>query len=490
MDEGKRRYVVRAEGELNSLQAVRAVVVRSNDRTTGGGLARVTVGDIAEVRFGFKDPTANIRLLGEDSLAMSAKRQTGANVIETMSGIRQAVLDLNETVIPGSGITLRQVYDETVYINSAIDLVRQNIWIGGSLAIVILLLFLRSLRATLVIAVAIPVSVIGAFVAMAAMGRSINVISLAGIAFAVGMVVDAAIVVLENIYRLREQGHSAAQAAYEGARQVWGAVLVSALTTVMVFIPILVMELEAGQLFRDIAVAISVSVMLSLLVSTTVIPAISQRLFEFSGAAGEEKSIRRLRVPVVDHFGEAFSKMAVGYTRAVVANRFLALVLVSVVTVVAGALAWMYLPKLEYLPEGNRNLVFGIIIPPPGYNLETTAEIASGIEQATRPYWAIETGPESAPGGPPKIERFFYVATRATTFLGAIATDPQRAGELIPILEGPVFSEPGTFGFINQPVSTDRGQSAAAQSGPRAGGTGDTRGARPNPAGGQRRNSA
>ncbi len=457
VDEGKRRYVVRAEGELNSLQAVRAVVVRSNDRTTGGGLARVTVGDIAEVRFGFKDPTANIRLLGEDSLAMSAKRQTGANVIETMSGIRQAVLDLNETVIPGSGITLRQVYDETVYINSAIDLVRQNIWIGGSLAIVILLLFLRSLRATLVIAVAIPVSVIGAFVAMAAMGRSINVISLAGIAFAVGMVVDAAIVVLENIYRLREQGHSAAQAAYEGARQVWGAVLVSALTTVMVFIPILVMELEAGQLFRDIAVAISVSVMLSLLVSTTVIPAISQRLFEFSGAAGEEKSIRRLRVPVVDQFGEAFSKMAAGYTRAVVANRVLALVLVSVVTLVAGALAWMYLPKLEYLPEGNRNLVFGIIIPPPGYNLETTAEIASGIEQATRPYWAIETGPESDPGGPPKIERFFYVATRATTFLGAIATDPQRAGELIPILEGPVFSEPGTFGFINQPSIFGRG---------------------------------
>ena len=153
---------------------------------------------------------------------------------------------------------------------------------GGTLAVLILLLFLRSLRATLVIAVAIPVSVIGAFVAMAAMGRSINVVSLAGIAFAVGMVVDAAIVVLENIYRLREQGYSAVKAAALGAQQVWGAVLVSSLTTVMVFIPILVMELEAGQLFRDIAVAISVSVSLSLVVSITVIPAISQRLFKVS----------------------------------------------------------------------------------------------------------------------------------------------------------------------------------------------------------------
>ena len=112
---------------------------------------------------------------------------------------------------------------------------------------------------------AIPVSVIGAFVAMAFMGRSLNVISMAGIAFAVGMVVDAAIVVLENIFRLREKGLSRTEAAYQGAKQVWVAVLVSALTTVMVFIPILLMDLEVGQLFRDIAVALSVSVMLSLL---------------------------------------------------------------------------------------------------------------------------------------------------------------------------------------------------------------------------------
>ena len=457
VDEGKRRYVVRAEGELSSLQAVRDVVVRSSDHTAGGGRAQVTVGNIAEVRFGFKDPTASIRLLGDESLAMSAKRQTGANVIETMAGIAGAISDLNATVMPGSGLSLRQVYDETVYINSAIDLVKQNIWIGGSLAVFILLLFLRSLRATLVIAIAIPVSVIGAFVAMAAMGRSINVISLAGIAFAIGMVVDAAIVVLENIYRLREQGYSAARASYDGARQVWGAVLVSALTTVMVFIPILVMELEAGQLFRDIAVAISVSVMLSLLVSITVIPAISQKLFQFSAADGQEKTITRLRVPLIDHFGDGFSRVAVGYTRAVVRNRFLALMLVVAVTLAAGVLTWQYLPKLEYLPEGNRNLVFGIIIPPPGYNLDTMAEIARGIEQATRPHWAVETGPESAPGEPVKIERFFFVATRATTFIGAIATDAQRAGELIPILEGPVFSEPGTFGFINQPSIFGRG---------------------------------
>ena len=101
VDEGKRRYVVRAEGELNSLQAVRDVVVRSSDHTAGGGRARVMVGNIAEVRFGFKDPTASIRLLGDEALAMSAKRQTGANVIATMAGIAEAVSDLNATANAG-----------------------------------------------------------------------------------------------------------------------------------------------------------------------------------------------------------------------------------------------------------------------------------------------------------------------------------------------------------------------------------------------------
>ena len=195
-----------------------------------------------------------------------------------MEGVREAVKELNNDTLPGLGLKLEQVYDETIYIDSAIELVKQNIWIGGSLAIFILILFLRSWRATVIIGLSIPISVVAAFVVMAALGRSINVISLAGIAFAVGMVVDAAIVVLENIYRQRENGKDAANAAYSGAKQVWPAVMVSALTTVLVFVPILIMKLEAGQLFRDIAVAISVAVTMSLLVSVTVLPALAKWL--------------------------------------------------------------------------------------------------------------------------------------------------------------------------------------------------------------------
>jgi len=457
VEEGKRRYVVRTEGELNTAQAIRDVVLRRYEGPRGARLARVTVGDVAEVAFGYKDPTSTIRLLGVPSIAFNALRETNANVIEVMDGIRAAVQELNATAMPEAGLTLRQVYDETVYINSAISLVKQNIWIGGSLAIVILLLFLRSPRATLIISIAIPVSVIGAFVAMAALGRSINVISLAGLAFAVGMVVDAAIVVLENIYRHREMGRSASEAALRGAREVWGAVLVSALTTVMVFIPILVMKLEVGQLFRDIAVAISVAVMLSLIVSITVIPALAKRIFSPGPGADGPARQSRVSIPLLDPLARGFVSAVMGFIRLVVRSRVAAFGVVAAFTVVASLSAWQFLPKLEYLPEGNRNLVFGVIIPPPGYNLATMTSIAEEIETAIKPYWATVSGPVAPPGEPPRIQRFFFVATRATTFLGAVAVDPARAGELIPVLREPVFREPGTFGFINQPSIFGRG---------------------------------
>lgn len=465
LDEGKRRYVVRTEGEFETQQQVRDVVLRSNTSLTTGRLARVTVGDIADVRFGVKDPTARIRFLGEPAIAVNAVRETGANVIEVMKGIRAAINELNTGPLPEAGVYLTQVYDETVYIDSAINLVRQNIVIGGTLAAIVLLIFLRSARATLVVSLAIPVSVIGSFVAMAALGRSLNVISLAGIAFAVGMVVDAAIVVLENIYRHRERGLKASEAAYLGAKQVWGAVLVSALTTVMVFIPILVMQLEVGQLFRDIAVAISVSVCLSLLVAVTVIPALSQWLL---ATMDDPLPIRWIAYPLrpigaaFSAFARVFHRGVMAITRGVVASRLLSVVVIAAFCGAAGIATWAFLPKLDYLPEGNRNLVFGVILPPPGYNLETTAEIATRIESQVRPLWLPEAVKEGDsvdvdPDGPAMMSRFFFVATRATTFLGAAAAEPSRVAELIAPLERAAFSEPGTFGIINQRSLFGRG---------------------------------
>lgn len=451
--EGKRRYIVRTEGDFAGPEDVANVVLRSFEDERTGRVGRVTVADVGTVEFGFKDAPSYIRVLGERALVARAMRETGANVIEVMKGVRAAVEELNAYELPAAGLKIEQVYDETVYIDSAIELVTQNIYIGGTLAALILLLFLRSIGATLIVSVAIPVSVIASFVAMAAMGRSLNVISLAGIAFAVGMVVDAAIVVLENIYRLRQKGVAPAEAAYKGASQVWGAILVSALTTVMVFVPILVMQLEVGQLFRDIAVAISVAVLLSLLVAVTLIPAMANKLL---GTPGQSSIVMR-RLPVIDGIASGFAAAILYFTQRVVRSRPLAFLVILTVTGTTGTLAYLYLPKLEYLPEGNRNLVFGFIQPPPGYNLETMTTIAERIETATKPLWAIVSGPEADPDEPPKMERFFFAAFRGNVLVGASSMDPQRAGELIQPIREPVFQEPGTFGFIRQPSIFGRG---------------------------------
>lgn len=453
VDEGKRRYVVRTEGDLTTIDQVEAVVVRSIQDQVSGSVSRVTIKDIGAVTLTHKDPSAFIRRSGEQAMALNVERETGANVIEIMAGLRIAIDELNEGPLAAEKLMLDQVYDETVYINAAIDLVRQNIWVGGTLAAMVLLLFLRSGAATIIITIAIPVSVIGAFVAMAAMGRSINVISLAGIAFAVGMVVDAAIVVLENVFRLRQDGLGAREAAYKGASQVWGAVLVSALTTVMVFVPILIMELEAGQLFRDIAVAISVSVVLSLVVAITVIPALGNRLLKSVPKHG----VSRGPLAFVDILAGKFTRAIVAFTHAVAHNRIMAFLVVVLLLSAGGVVTWQLTPKKEYLPTGNRNLVFGFIMPPPGYNLETTAQTAREIEDAVRHLWVSETGPESKPGEPPKILDFFFVARPVSTIVGARTLEADRVAELIPILREPVFKEPGTFGFIRQPSLFGRG---------------------------------
>lgn len=447
VDEGKRRYVVRTESNLNNEEAIRNVVLRSG--AASGGIGRVRVSDVADVAFAYQEPNARLRFKGEPGLAFNVVRESGANVITVMEELRVVLEELQAGPMTDQGLILQQIYDETIYIEGAIDLVTTNIYIGGALAALILMLFLRSPRAVVIISLSIPVSIVATFVVMAATGRTLNVISLAGIAFAVGMIVDAAIVVLENIYRLREAGYSRREAAYIGAKQVWGAILVSALTTVLVFVPILVMQLEAGQLFRDIAVAISVSVLLSLVVAVTVIPALASRVLR----RDDQKMI-----PLwgIDHLGRGFRNLVMAYVRMTVRVRTIGIIMVTLIAGGAAVASWAFLPRLEYLPEGNRNLVFGLIIPPPGYNLETTETIAQRIEDVAQPLW--EVAPETqTEDGMPAIDSFFFVATPGNSFVGAATVDSQRAGELIPILSRPIFAEPGTFGFMTQPSLFGRG---------------------------------
>ena len=179
-DEGKRRYVVRTVGEYGSPEEIEDVVVAVRDGVP------VYVRDVAEARLGYSKPFAEGFSFDKKMIAMAAIRETGANVLETMKGLKETLERVNRDLLAPRGLLLRQDWDETTYIYSAIGLVRNNLFVGGTLAILVLLVFLRSRSSTFVVAIAIPISVIGTFLLMGFFGRTLNVISLAGMAFAVG----------------------------------------------------------------------------------------------------------------------------------------------------------------------------------------------------------------------------------------------------------------------------------------------------------------
>ncbi len=478
-DEGKRKFIARTVGQYQSPNDVANVVIKYING------APIYVHDIAEVRLGYAKPSATVSEKGRPTIAVNAKRQTGANVLQVMNGVRAAITEMNAGLLKERGLRLRQVYDETEYIESAIDLVRQNLFVGGTLAVLVLILFLRSINSTLIIATAIPISVVGTFLMMTFFGRNINVISLAGLAFAVGMVLDAAIVVLENIDRHRGLGEGRVEAAYKGTTEVWGAVLASTLTTMAVFVPVVYVQEEAGQLFKDIAIAISCAVALSLIVSITVIPTFSAKILGFfrerrkaklaakheklsgvlanpapqsdgaksskpgSGLSPFKKSIRFL-----DRFSHNFTEGVANFNYRVMGSVPARVAVVVALTGFSLAMALWLSPPSEYLPEGNRNFVFSLLLPPPGYNLEELAKVGNTIVKDLEPYWKDDGSVEYRE---PRIRNLFYVALGRIMFAGASTQDPLKARDLVPIFKKELRKIPGFYATSYQSSLFGRG---------------------------------
>ncbi|MCE9525316.1 MAG: efflux RND transporter permease subunit [Planctomycetales bacterium] len=482
--EGKRRYVVRTLGQFRSPEQVENAIIA---RSAGGP---VHVHDIGRVVEGHKKPDGFVKRFGNTCIAINAQRAVGANVLEVMKGLQQSVKELNEGVLKQNQLQLVQVYDETDYIYSAVNLVSDNLLWGSLFTFATLLVFLRSARSTLIIFAHILISTVGAFLVMALLGRSLNVPALGGLAFAVGMLVDNAIVMLENIYRRHQLGESPEAASINGAGEVWGALLNATLANLAVFIPVLFIREEAGQLFRDIAIAISAAVALSMFVAVAVVPTAAMRILKRhrpSGEGEEEGSRHEQNGSSARRGARSDSKqfLHVLWTpiRAILfvcdaialslvegllsANRFLQrgilprIVFVGVVIGASCLATWLLLPKVEYLPGGNRNLVIAILLPPPGYNLDQLLKMGSIVEQDLKPYWDIDPNdPEVKSGKKLIMEDFFFVARNRQVFVGARAADPMRAAELVPVIQKIADKLPGTILIAKQASLFEQGLTA------------------------------
>ncbi len=476
--EGKRRYVIRTLGQFRTEEQVANVILASCEGTP------VYVRDVAEVRLGYKKPDGLVHRYGTSVIAMNAQRETGSNVLEVMKGLQATVAKLNETVLKQRGLELAQVYDETEYIHSSINVVDEDILQGTVLTILVLMVFLRSLRSSLVILLAIATSMVGMFLMLRLLGRTLNVLTLAGISFSVGMLVDNFIVVLESIFRHHRDGENVLTATVKGTKEVWGAIVASTLANLAVFVPVLFVQDQVGQLFRDLALAVSCSLAISLVVSLVLIPTAAAHLLgksgtrkvgSWGGGTVESNAVAPSAhhpislpphlfasvfglLPLLDTFGRWFVQLVVGFNAMLLRSVFARLAALVILLAVPIGISYLLMPKIEYLPNGNRNLVIGILIPPPGYNLEHMESMGRRIEEAARPYWDIDPADPALKDLPhPLISDFFYVVRGRTLFMGVRAVDPLQGHRMVKLVQEVVSGIPGTFAVVKQASLFERG---------------------------------
>jgi HAE1 family hydrophobic/amphiphilic exporter-1 len=261
------QYLIRTVNEFDDVEEIGQLVIASS----GNSLVRLR--DVADVRRGAREREEITRVQGVESVEIAIYKEGDANIVSTAKTVREQ-LDKLETALP-EGYTLTVLFDQSRFIEQAIREVRSAALVGGILAIIVLMLFLRDVRSTTIIATSIPLSILFAFMAMYRLDVSLNIMSLGGLTLGIGMLVDNAIVVLESIYRKRLEGLSLVSSAVEGASEVGGAVVASTLTTVAVFLPIVFVEGIAGQMFGDLAMTVTLSLVASLVVAVTLIPMLS-----------------------------------------------------------------------------------------------------------------------------------------------------------------------------------------------------------------------
>ena len=422
VDVGRRTYTLRFAGRYSPDQ-LRELILEWRDGQP------VRLGDIADVGVRKAEKTNLAYQNGNPAMGVRVDRESGANVLESLSAVKAEVARLREGPLKNLGLGIEQSFDASVFINRAVNLVRVNLMIGVLLAVGILWWFLRDRRATLLIATAIPLSLLATFVVLQLTGRTLNVISLAGLAFAVGMVLDAAIVVAENIVRLRERGETADAAALLGTRQVQGALLASTATTVAIFLPVLFLEDVEGQLFADLALTIAIAVSMSLLVALTVLPAAA-------GSWLRAKKLSRRNDPRWASIAQRIMRLTDTPLRR---GAWVAALIVGSVGV-----SWLLFPKMDYLPPVKRDAVDAWLGLPPGQNLETTrSEIIEPIVARLQPYMLGEKEP--------KLKNYYVQAWPGGGTIGARVQDQSRVKELEEIIRNEVLVDfPDFFGNASQ----------------------------------------
>jgi multidrug efflux pump subunit AcrB len=431
MDSGKRRYLLRTVGRFGSLEELENLILARR----GDAITRLS--DVASVGLSHAELRNLSFTNGEGNIRLGLIRQTGSNVIDIKQTVVPMLDEINEDILAPAGLRMYLSNDDVRYVEDSLANVRTNLLIGAGLAVLVMFLFLRSAQATLIGMIGMPICTVAGVLGLLLFDRTINVISLAGIAFAIGMTVDNTIVVLESIERERQAGKSRHEAALSGTRRVWSAVFSGTMTTVLVFLPLLFVKEEAGQLFSDIGIAISSSIAVSMVVAVALVPVAYANFAARMGTKAEPPTPRRQVL-----LGPLFWLLEKPWRR-------LACLAVTLSASIAGLI--FLTPSAEYLPEGEEAKVFATMIAPPGYSLPEMERIAREIEAGLLP--ALDDDPADFDAGKtvlPALSRVSINVQPQSLRIISETRDPKHIDALMNLLDERFRTYPGMRAFSSR----------------------------------------
>lgn len=366
---GNQKLTIRTVGEFQSVDEIENLLI---PLPTGGV---IHLNDIADVEMKNKELTTLAKTNGQNAINISVQKQSGTNTVRVSNVVSQEIEKIQDE---NKDLDIQILFDQSDYIQTAINSVASSAVLGAVLAVIVLLIFLKNFRSTFIIATAIPVSVIAAFTLLYFSGVTLNLMTLGGLALGIGMLVDNSIVVLENIYRFRQQGYSQMEAAYLGAKEVGMAVTASTLTTVAVFLPIVFMEGITSTIFKEMALTVTVALFASLLIALTLVPMLSSKLLKLESAKQRKYKVIDKIIKVLDN---GYEKIESRYRKILhtALNHRGWTVLIAVIIFV-GTLASIPLVGTEFLPETDEGQFSINVSVPVGAELEEIEAVMTEVE--------------------------------------------------------------------------------------------------------------
>ena len=432
----KREFAVRTRGDLDKPEQFGAIIVSQK----GDKITRLR--DVADVSVGAEDERTLARWNGKLAVGLGIVKQSKASTVDVATEVRSALPELAK-LLP-EGMKLDVAFDSSEFITESISEVQQTLLIALVLVVLVVLAFLKSFRATIIPSLAIPISIIGALAAVYFAGFTINILTLLGFVLAIGLVVDDAIVVLENIYRHMEMGKSRGQAALDGSKEIGFAVISTTIALVAVFIPLAFLSGNVGRLFNEFGIAVAVAVLISGFVALTLTPMISSQILRPLHGASKSWASRSF-----DYFFEWLNKIYERLLRWTLSHRWLT-VSGGVAAIVLAVLLFKLLPS-ELVPVEDRGVGFGIVIAPEGSTLEYTDSYVREIEQRLLKLPELEglfTATGLSFGGPGSVTNSFMFLN-----LKSRSERDKSQQQIIQELFPQLISIPGVLAFVINPPS-------------------------------------